>query len=119
MKILYGSSQMTAGEASVVGKDVRSQMGEIRRRIGVCPQFDLLFPDLNAREHIELFCGIKNIPRKDVDQVMEERLHHMKLWNVRYRPTRQYSGGMKRRLSVILSTIGDPECVFLDEPTTV
>lgn len=118
MKIMYGSSPMTDGQASIFGLDVQTEMGEIRKNLGVCPQFDLLFPDLSAKEHIELWCGIKGITHSEMLTVMTDRLKQMKLWNVRDQLSSQFSGGMKRRLSVILSTIGDPKCVFLDEPTT-
>jgi ABC-type multidrug transport system ATPase subunit len=118
MKIMYGVSPPTAGEAFIFGMNVRTQMGEIRKILGVCPQFDILFSDMSAKEHIELFCGIKGIARTEMLQVMEERLKHMKLWNVRDQRAGQYSGGMKRRLSVILSTLGDPECVFLGKCAT-
>lgn len=118
MKVLYGVSPLSTGEARIFGMDVRSNMKEIRRTLGVCPQFDLLFPDLTAQEHIQLFCGIKGIPHNEILEITEQRLKHMKLYNVRDQRAGQYSGGMKRRLSVILSTLGDPKCVFMDEPTT-
>jgi ABC-type multidrug transport system ATPase subunit len=113
MKIMYGMSPPTAGDAYVFGMSIRTQMSEIRKKLGVCPQFDILFPDMSAREHVELFSGIKGIPDDEMVKVMEERLKQMKLWKVRDQAAGQYSGGMKRRLSVILSTLGDPECVFL------
>ena len=75
----------------------------------------MLYPDLTALEHIELYCGIKGIPHAAMVKVSEQRLNHMKLWNVRHQRSSEYSGGMKRRLSVILATLGDPKCVFLDE----
>ena len=113
MKILYGSSPPTLGNAWIFGMNIRTQMRDIRKILGVCPQFDVLFPDLSAREHVELFCGIKGIPNTEAAKVMEERLKHMKLWTVRDQRAGTYSGGMKRRLSVVLSTLGDPQCVFL------
>ena len=118
MKILYGVSPASQGILSVFGLDVNTEMTEIRKILGVCPQFDLLFPDLTAEEHIELFAGIKGIQRDEMLKVSEQRLKHMKLWNVRHQRSGQYSGGMKRRLSVILSTLGDPMMCLYDEPTT-
>lgn len=78
----------------------------------------MLYSDLTAKEHVELFCGIKGIPNAEAQAVMEKRLKHMQLWNVRFQRAGSYSGGMKRRLSVVLATLGDPQTVFLDEPTT-
>jgi ABC-type lipoprotein export system ATPase subunit len=118
MKILYGASTPTRGDAFVFGLSIRTHMNEIRKMLGVCPQFDLLFADLSAKEHVELFCGIKGVPQLEAQSVAEKRLKHMKLWDVRDQRAGSYSGGMKRRLSVVLSTLGDPKCVFLDEPTT-
>ena len=118
MKILYGISPASSGEGSAFGLDVQTEMTEIRKILGVCPQFDILFPDLNAEEHVEIFCGIKGIPRDEMIRVREQRLKHMRLWNVRHQRASQYSGGMKRRLSVILSTLGDPKLCLYDEPTT-
>lgn len=118
MKIMYGVSPATNGYMSIFGRSVRTQMMEIRKNLGVCQQFDILFPDLSAAEHIELYCGIKGLPVTEMAIVSEQRMKQMKLWNVRHQRSSEYSGGMKRRLSLILSTIGDPDCVFLDEPTT-
>ena len=118
MKIMYGASPITSGDAHIFGMDVSTEMNEIRKQLGVCPQFDVLFPDLTSAEHIELFSGIKGIPKAEMEKIKESRLKQMKLWNVRNQRTSQYSGGMKRRLSVVLSTLGDPKCVFLDEPNT-
>eukprot|EP00158_Paraphelidium_tribonemae_P005301 Partr_v1_DN27270_c0_g1_i1_m39054 putative (ABC) transporter len=118
MKIMYGQSPATAGNAFIFGHNLRNDMNVIRSNLGVCPQFDVLFPDLSAKEHIELFCGIKGLGVQEISGVIEDRLKQMKLWDVRDQRSSQFSGGMKRRLSVILSTLGDPQCVFLDEPTT-
>jgi ABC-type multidrug transport system ATPase subunit len=65
-----------------------------------------------------LYAGLKGVPEADIPKLAEERLKAVRLWNVRHRPARTYSGGMKRRLSVIISTLGNPKVLFLDEPTT-
>jgi ABC-type multidrug transport system ATPase subunit len=83
MKIMYGASRPTSGNAWIFGRSIRSQMHAIRSTLGVCPQFDVLYPDLSALEHIELFCGIKGIPVWAMQKVAEQRLNHMKLWSVR------------------------------------
>lgn len=118
MKILYGISPATSGNAWIFGCSVRQNMSAIRNFLGVCQQFDVLFQDMTAIEHMELFCSLKGIPSAESTGAMEGRLKQVKLWNVRNALISTYSGGMKRRLSVILSTLGDPKCVFLDEPTT-
>jgi len=73
---------------------------------------------LTAAEHIELFAGIKNVPRSALPKLIEERLGAVRLLKVKDKNAGSFSGGMKRRLSVAISTIGDPKIVFMDEPTT-
>ena len=93
-------------------------MTQIRDIMGVCPQHDILFNDLTAREHIHLFAGIKNVPADQIEDLVNERLNAVKLMRVADQRSGSYSGGMKRRLSLVISTIGDPRIIFLDEPTT-
>lgn len=73
---------------------------------------------MTAREHLRLYAGIKGVPIEEVDQLIEERLSAMKLLKVQHNLSKTFSGGMKRRLSVAIGTIGNPKIVFLDEPTT-
>jgi ABC-type multidrug transport system ATPase subunit len=65
-----------------------------------------------------LYAGLKGVPDSAIRALTKERLQAVRLWEVRHKPARTYSGGMKRRLSVIIATLGDPKVVFLDEPTT-
>src|SRR6185312_11461694 len=118
MNILSGLTPATSGDALLYGYSVRNEMDSIRKIMGVCPQHDILFNDLTAREHIELYAGIKNVPADEGRKLTEERLAAVRLTKVADRPAGTYSGGMKRRLSLLISTIGDPRIIFLDEPTT-
>ncbi|CAG8465050.1 7477_t:CDS:2 [Paraglomus occultum] len=118
MNILSGLTPATSGDALLYGYSVRNEMDSIRKIMGVCPQHDILFNDLTAREHIELYAGIKNVPADEIKKLTEERLAAVRLTKVADKPAGTYSGGMKRRLSMLISTIGDPRIIFLDEPTT-
>ncbi|KAI8915746.1 hypothetical protein EDD86DRAFT_186239 [Gorgonomyces haynaldii] len=118
INILSGLMQSDSGDALVFGYSVKEQMHCIRKLMGICPQYDVLFDDMSAREHIQLFCGIKGIPHTQWGHLVQERLSAVRLLAVADEPVRTYSGGMKRRLSVMLATIGDPQITFLDEPTT-
>lgn len=118
MNILSGLTPASSGDANIYGYSISSQIHIIRKFMGICPQHDILFVDLTAREHIELYAGIKGIPRKDLPRLIESRLKAVRLWKVADQRAGTYSGGMKRRLSVAISTIGDPKVVFMDEPTT-
>ncbi|CAG8563020.1 1691_t:CDS:2 [Ambispora leptoticha] len=118
MNILSGLTPATAGDALMYGLSVREDMDSIRKIMGVCPQHDLLFNDLTAREHIRLYAGIKMIPAEEIEQLINERLAAVRLTKVADKFAGTYSGGMKRRLSMVISTIGDPQIIFMDEPTT-
>lgn len=118
MNILSGLTQATAGDALMFGLSVKKDMNLIQKIMGVCPQHDILFEDLSSVEHLELYCGLKGVPRNQWDLLIKDRLQAVKLWNVRNQRAGTYSGGMKRRLSMVIATIGDPKIIFLDEPTT-
>ena len=82
--------------------------------MGICSQHDILFNELTAREHIKLYAGLKGVAESDWDALIEERLEAVKLFDVADILVNSFSGGMKRRLSVVIATIGDPKIVFLD-----
>ncbi|KAL5220999.1 hypothetical protein ABZP36_025712 [Zizania latifolia] len=117
---LTGITPVTGGDAMIYGHSVRSTAGmsNIRRMIGVCPQFDILWDALTAKEHMELFASIKGLPLSTIKSVAEQSLAQVKLSQAANVRAGSYSGGMKRRLSVAIALIGDPKLVFLDEPTT-
>ncbi|KAI7820422.1 hypothetical protein BC939DRAFT_234263 [Gamsiella multidivaricata] len=118
MNMLSGLTKSTGGDATFYGLSMNNEMTEIRSMMGVCPQHDILFDDLTAEEHIQLYAGLKNVPKHEIPRLTEERLKAVRLWKVKDRLSHTYSGGMKRRLSMVISTLGDPKIIFLDEPTT-
>lgn len=117
---LTGISPVTAGDALIYGYSVRSSVGmtNIRKIIGVCPQFDILWDALTGKEHLHLFASIKGLPASSIREVAEKSLAEVKLTEAAGMRSGSYSGGMKRRLSVAIALIGDPKLVVLDEPTT-
>ncbi|OMJ17002.1 ABC transporter A family member 2 [Smittium culicis] len=117
MNILSGIMNQTGGSALFYGIPLEDQRS-IRSMLGICPQHDILFDELNAVEHIKLYAGLKGLPETEVNRLIEEGLYAVRLYNVRFKVSRTYSGGMKRRLSVLIATIGNPKVAFFDEPTT-
>lgn len=117
---LTGVSPATGGDALVYGHSIRSSvdMSSIRKLIGVCPQFDVLWDELSAEEHLYLFASIKGVPAASIKLAVEKSLAEVELTYAAKGRASGYSGGMKRRLSVAISLIGDPKVVILDEPTT-
>jgi ABC-type multidrug transport system ATPase subunit len=79
---------------------------------------DYLWPDLTAGEHLALFAGLRGVDHTEQDRVVQKWLESVDLADVQLQYTSGFSGGMKRRLSVALATIGDRPLIILDEPTT-
>ena len=107
-----------AGDVSVHGLSVKTQAAAVRRRLGFCPQHDVLYNELTPIEHLELYGGIKGYTDKEMATDARALLDGVKLYDVKSQPAGSFSGGMKRRLSCAIALVGDPSFVLLDEPTT-
>jgi len=119
MNIISGLSTPTSGDVMVMNKSVVNNAPGVQSELGICPQEDILFKDLTAMEHLKLYSGIKGaINCLALDDILISRLKAVQLYTVKDALSKTYSGGMKRRLSMIISTIGDPNVILLDEPTT-
>jgi ABC-2 type transport system ATP-binding protein len=113
VEILEGYRQRSSGEVAVLGFDPGERPRELRARIGIVLQSTGLYGHIRVREALEHFAGMYPHPR-DVDEVIA-------LTGLRGKEratTRTLSGGQLRRLDLALALVGDPELVFLDEPTT-
>nr|POE81563.1 abc transporter a family member 7 [Quercus suber] len=120
ISMMIGLTKPTSGGAYVQGMDIRTQMDGIYTSMGVCPQHDLLWETLTGREHLLFYGRLKNLKGSALTQAVEESLKSVNLFNggVGDKKAGKYSGGMKRRLSVAISLIGDPKVVYMDEPST-
>jgi len=118
INLMTGVLPCTAGDGYIYGTSVVTDIGGVRTKIGVCPQFDILWGELTGEEHMYLFSALRGLPYGMLEQETLNLLGSVKLLKDRKVETRAYSGGMRRRLSVAISLIGDPQVVFLDEPTT-
>lgn len=120
ISMMIGLTKPTSGTAYVHGMDILSDMGEVYTRMGVCPQHDLLWGNLTGREHLMFYGRLKNLKGAALTQAVEESLKSVNLFKggVGDKQAKQYSGGMKRRLSVAIALIGDPKVVYMDEPST-
>jgi len=117
INILSGLLKPTKGTATVAGFDVTKNLEEIKTIIGVCPQEAAAFKFLNARENIELFGNLHGIPKKELEERTDTFLELLGLEEASKRLAKGYSGGMLRKLNLIMALISDPKIAFLDEPT--
>jgi ABC-2 type transport system ATP-binding protein len=113
VEILEGYRQRDAGEVRVLGHDPERPGPDFRERIGVVLQQSELWPNLTVREIHAIFAGYYRAPR-DVDEVIALVGLEAKA-DAR---VKTLSGGQKRRLDLGIALVGDPDLVFLDEPTT-
>ncbi|KAL4853959.1 ATP-binding cassette sub-family A member 3 [Chlorella vulgaris] len=108
-----------AGGQPRVGLSVRRDMAAIRGSLGVCPQFDVLWPQLTVREHLELYGAIKGYAAgAEQAALAEAAAAEVGLASKLGAAAGELSGGQKRKLSVALAFVGDPSVVILDEPTS-
>ncbi len=117
IKILCGLLEPTCGTATVGGHDVLKEPDSIKELIGVCPQEMAVYPHLTGRENVEFFGDLHAVPKQELAQRVDSLLEKMSLTEESKRRAKTYSGGMKRRVSVAMALVGDPDIAFLDEPT--
>jgi ABC-2 type transport system ATP-binding protein len=113
VEILEGYRRRDGGEVEVLGTDPATARGDWRERIGVVLQSSAMYETLTVTEMLRLFAGYYREPRP-VDEVVEL----VGLEEKRDDRVRRLSGGQRRRLDLGLALVGDPELIFLDEPTT-
>lgn len=120
INMMIGLIRPTSGTAYVHGMDINTDMGNIYTNMGVCPQHNLLWETLTGREHLFFYGRLKNLKGDALVKAVDHSLKSVNLshGNVGNKQVKKYSGGMKRRLSVAISLIGDPKVVFMDEPST-
>uniref|UniRef100_A0A7S2EEV5 ABC transporter domain-containing protein n=1 Tax=Trieres chinensis TaxID=1514140 RepID=A0A7S2EEV5_TRICV len=119
MAMLTAEFPPSKGDAVLAGYSVKNEPEQTRKRIGYCPQFDAHFMNMTGKEHVELYASIKGVPKEVIKDAVSAKLAEVGLSEFdSQRLSAGYSGGMKRKLSVACATIGQPQIVFLDEPST-
>ena len=117
IKILLGLLTPTRGTATVLGHDVATQGGDIRRIVGYMPEHDCLPADVNATEFTLHLARMSGLPAAAARERTADVLRHVGLDEERYRPMGGYSTGMKQRAKLAQALVHDPRLIFLDEPT--
>lgn len=118
VKILTTLIPPDRGRATVEGLDVVARAAEVRNRIGLAGQAAAVDEFLTGRENLEMVGALYNLSRSEIRKRTDQVLERIDLGHAADRPTKTYSGGMRRRLDLAASLVGRPEVLFLDEPTT-
>lgn len=116
IKMILGLLRPSTGRIAVFGK-LPTEV-ETKRRIGYLPEESYLYPFLNARETLEYYAKLFNLDRRTREKRIDELLDMVGLAGAQFRPVREYSKGMQRRIGLAQALINDPEFLILDEPTT-
>ena len=88
-----------------------------REKLGFMPQYPGMYPSFSALDFLRYMAVLKGLNKKKADEQIDELLHAVELYDVRTHRIGSFSGGMKQRLALAQSLLGDPEIVILDEPT--
>jgi ABC-2 type transport system ATP-binding protein len=116
VKILSTLLKADAGSAEVNGFDVAAQAADVRESISLTGQFAAVDEILTGRENLVLVARLRHL--KDAGAIADDLLKRFMLTEAGHRRVATYSGGMRRRLDIAMSLIGNPPVIFLDEPTT-
>jgi len=106
-----------AGEVRVAGHDVAREADAVRAAIGLTGQFSAVDDLLTGRENLRLMADLHHLAQPDAEGRIADLLARFELTDAADRTVSTYSGGMRRRLDLAMTLIGDPEIIFLDEPT--
>jgi ABC-2 type transport system ATP-binding protein len=117
IKVLCGLLKPTGGTAFVGGYEVGKSDGKVKELIGVCPQEPAVYSTLTGRENVELFGDLHSMPKEELRRRADDYLQKLGLADDAKRKVGKYSGGMQRRVSLIMAIIHNPSIAFLDEPT--
>ena len=117
VNILNGIIKPTSGNAIIAGFDVTKNLEEVKKIIGVCPQEASVYSFLNARENVELFGNLHSLSKREIEERTDRFLKLLGLTDASKRKAGGFSGGMLRKLNLMMALINDPKIAFLDEPT--
>ncbi|ELW67448.1 ATP-binding cassette sub-family A member 8 [Tupaia chinensis] len=114
IKVITGDTKPTAGQVQLKG----SSRGDTLGFLGYCPQENALWANLTVREHLEVYAAVKGLRKADAKVAITRLVDALKLQDQLKAPVKTLSEGIKRKLCFVLSILGTPSVVLLDEPST-
>ncbi|MER7727729.1 ATP-binding cassette domain-containing protein [Streptomyces sp. NPDC096323] len=118
VKILSTLVTADAGDLHVGGHNLATDPQAVRAAIGVTGQFSAVDNLITGEENMLLMADLHHLPKQEGRRVAAELLERFDLTDSASKPASTYSGGMKRRLDIAMTLVGNPRIIFLDEPTT-
>ncbi len=117
IKMLCCLLRPSSGTATIMGHDIQKDAIAVKKVIDISPQETAIAEHLNAWENLSLIGGIHGLLKEEVKKRSAELLEMIGLTKRAKDQVRKFSGGMKRRLSIVMALVSDPQVLFLDEPT--
>lgn len=117
-KMLTGEEQITDGEAWLKGFSIRSDLMKTYKHFGYCPQTDAVLDSLTGVELMKIICMIRGVSAGDINAVSMALALELGFEKHMKKKVSAMSGGNKRKLNTALALIGEPEVIYMDEPTT-
>ncbi|MBL4587209.1 MAG: ABC transporter ATP-binding protein, partial [Flavobacteriales bacterium] len=117
ISIISGILKPTSGAVSILGKDWKDDSTEIKNSIGLVPQEIALYDTMTASENLKFFGTMLGLNGKTISKKTEELMQTFGLSEHRGKLLQNYSGGMKRRVNLMVALLHSPEILILDEPT--
>ncbi|MGP4019097.1 ATP-binding cassette domain-containing protein [Saccharopolyspora sp. 5N708] len=118
VNVLTTLMKADGGTVRVAGHDVATDAKAVRAAIGVTGQFAAVDELLTGQENLQLMVDLNRVPSKDGKRIVTDLLERFDLVESAQQPTSTYSGGMRRKLDLAMTLVGNPRIIFLDEPTT-
>ncbi len=117
IKMLTCLTKPDEGDGTVNGHSAVTEADSVKRYIGVSPQETAVASNLSVKENLELMCGVHGMDRHKRTTKIEELTRQFDLQKVLNKKAGKLSGGWQRRLSIAMALVGEPQVLFLDEPT--
>ena len=118
MSVLTGMFSPTSGSAFINGHNIITSMDKVRQSLGLCPQHNMLFEDLNVNEHLRFFGMLKGMSSSEAAREATTYIEMLNLEKKKNVNVTNLSGGMKRKVNLGIALIGNSKVVMLDEPTS-
>lgn len=116
VKMLTGILKPTRGEVLIGGRSIASSTIEVKKKFGVLPEDLALFESLTIWEHLLMAGPVYGLTRKESERRGEQLLAYLDLWQARHTYVDEASTGMKKKCSLAMAVLHNPEVLFLDEP---